>query len=44
MELFPCMNEASPSLLGWALHEAAINKEARLARVIASKDESVDFI
>jgi hypothetical protein len=39
------MNErSSSSLLGWALHEAAINKETRLARVIASEDESVDFI
>jgi hypothetical protein len=32
------------SLLGCALHEAPNNKEARLARVITSEEDSVDFI
>jgi hypothetical protein len=32
------------SLLGCALHEAANKKEARLARVITSEEDSADFI
>jgi hypothetical protein len=32
------------SLLGCALHEAANNKDARLARVITSEEDRVDFI